>query len=215
MQANTSPHNIEKGTAKLESRKKSDRMSIRNESETDFNVYGYICDIRDSSTVIPYGCGLCIASGYNRDVIEATNLVSLRIKDCGIPYVDLFLSNLSRVSWVELKEHEVWNTRSEMELAERMRFYIRQASIMIASKSFTKDVIMYLITGDKVYLPKASDEGQNVADFTCDIENTGDASSQDFLDSQKSTWCTSFYQWTLRGFYKFSLFLKNMFQKKL
>ena len=49
---------------------------------------------------------------------------------------------------------------------------------------------------------------------TFDIENTGDAFSQDFLDSQKSTWCTSFYQWTLRGFYKFCLFLKNMFQKK-
>lgn len=189
-------------------------MAIRNESGYDFKVYGYICDIRDSKTETPYGYGLCLPSGYNKDVKEATKLVSQRLINCGISCIDMFLSNLTLSSWVELREHEVWNTHPEMELAERMRFYIRQASIMIASKSFTKDVIMYLITGDKVYLPKASDEGQNVADFTCDIENTGDASSQDFLDSQKSTWCTSFYQWTLRGFYKFSLFLKNMFQKK-
>ena len=214
MQENKPPRNTEKAFEQLESKKNSGRMTIRNETGANLRVHGYICDIRNSKTETPWGYGLCIASGYNRDVIEATNLVSQRLIDCGIPYVDLFLSNLSRVSWVELKEHEVWNTRSEMELAERMRFYIRQASIMIASKSFTKDVIMYLITGDKVYLPKASDESQNVADFTCDIENTGDASSQDFLDSQKSTWCTSFYQWTLRGFYKFCLFLKNMFQKK-
>ena len=214
MQEDTLPHDTEKAIEQLESKKITDRIPIRSLSGTELKVYGYICVIRDSKTEVPYGYGLCIATGYNRDVIEATNVISQRLIDCRISRIDRFSSNLTLSSWVSLNDHGVDNIIQAEDYAAHMRSYLKRKSYMLISKFFDEELIKYLITGDKVHLPKASDDSQSTADLTCDIENTGDVSSQDCLDSQKSTWCTSFYQWTLRGFYKFSLFLKNMFQKK-
>ncbi|MBQ5664532.1 MAG: hypothetical protein IIV41_01540 [Akkermansia sp.] len=200
---------MEKTIVQLESKKNPHRMAIRNESGYDFKVYGYICDIRDSKIKTPYGYGLCLPSGYNKDVKEATKLVSQRLINCGISCIDMFSSNLTLSSWVELREHEVWNTRPEMELAERMRFYIRQSSCMIASKDFTQDLIMYLVTGDQANLPKNSDDSQNISDSACDIENTRDSNSTSFRASEKVTSRNFFYQWLLQVFYKWLSFIRN------
>lgn len=184
---------------------KYEALNIHGLEEGELNARCYICEVNGSN--LQSTCGMCISprngDGNNRDVSKAIEYVAARLVSCSTDCVYIYKTNIgtrhaSSNIWNLLGKSEILRLESIETSAKLMRKFIIKSSFMIISNQFTKDLIMYLITGDEQYREASTKSQPNQHQNSSSVTHPSNSGLPLTACVDKiSTWYSRLSQWLL------------------